>query len=111
MEDNAPAHNHRFLDEFWDKAAKLFDCIELLDVWPASSPDMNPIEKAQKYIQRKVSDRKGADRPKSMEEVAKAWKEEWEALPQETINGWIERAFEVILDRVIKNKGGNEFHD
>ncbi|RPA71570.1 hypothetical protein BJ508DRAFT_217914 [Ascobolus immersus RN42] len=107
MEDNAPSHNTRHLDDFWEQYE---DIIELLE-WPPNSPDFNPIEKAWKYIRGKVAKRKGKAKPTTMEQVAAAWIEEWEKLPQELIDKWIMRAYNDILGRAIKNQGGNEYHD
>ncbi|RPA70946.1 hypothetical protein BJ508DRAFT_336579 [Ascobolus immersus RN42] len=117
MEDNAPAHNSKFLDDFWDNAKKAFgvNIIILLEDWvedwPANSPDLNPIEHAWKYIRKRVSERRGADYPQSMEEVAAAWKDEWEKLPQWQIDAWVDRAYRSILDKIIENGGGNEYPD
>jgi transposase len=60
---------------------------------PRNSPDLNPIENCQMILQRRLRKRfYGVERrPHSAEELFQAAKEEWEAIPQETIDNWIDR--------------------
>ena len=53
----------------------------LLD-WPAYSPDASPIENIWNYLKNRVS-RRG---PLSRDELVRYIKEEWELIPQHTIN-------------------------
>lgn len=49
--------------------------------WPASSPDLNPIENLWSLVKRNVEKRL----PKNMADLKKIMDEEWEAIPQDTI--------------------------
>jgi len=56
--------------------------VEVLEDWPAYSPDLNCIERVWHDLQQRV----GARGPDTQEELIKVIKEEWAALPQKTIN-------------------------
>jgi trehalose-6-phosphate synthase len=43
------------------------------------------------------------------EEVIQAWEKEWQRIPQEEINKWVER-LEDTLKKVLEFKGDNCFH-
>lgn len=52
--------------------------------WEARSPDLSPIERIWAWIQWQVSKR--SPPPANEEEVAQAWQEEWDAIPQRSID-------------------------
>ena len=58
-------------------------------------------------MKRKTT-KKGA--PKSRQEAVKAWQEVWQELPQERIQGWIERLLRHIKV-IIELEGGNEYKE
>jgi len=57
--------------------------------WPPNSPDLNPIENAWALLKRALSKRFSREerRPHSAAELFQAAKEEWELIPQETLDG------------------------
>uniref|UniRef100_A0A3B4TJG1 Tc1-like transposase DDE domain-containing protein n=1 Tax=Seriola dumerili TaxID=41447 RepID=A0A3B4TJG1_SERDU len=52
--------------------------------WPTYSPDMNPIEHAWDALGRAIKERDNI--PQTLQELAQALTEEWEALPTDNIN-------------------------
>ena len=76
--------------------------------WPPNSPDLNPIENTWS-LHKKARQRRLARlerRPHSADELFQAAKEEWELIPQETIDGWIIRLPE-RLQAVLDVDGGH----
>jgi len=99
--DNAPAHRSKFTN----KILRLLDIARI--VWAPQSPDLNAIEHAWDYVRRRVKER--VLFPVTEEEVIFAWEEEWQRIPQEEINKWVER-LEDTLKKVLEFKGDNCFH-
>ncbi|GFT89983.1 transposable element Tcb2 transposase [Trichonephila clavipes] len=57
-------------------------------VWPACSPDMNPIEHVWYALGRRVAGRQRP--PQTLQELERALLEEWDRIPQLVINSLIE---------------------
>ena len=76
-------------------------------LWPANSPNVNASEHAWSYMRRHIS----RDYPTSAtkEQCAQQWRDEWEELPQEQTDTWIDRIPDVIR-QIIAQNGGNNFH-
>ena len=70
QEDNAPAHSSKFT-----KAWKSQSCINLLDNWPASSPDLNLIEWVWDMLEKRIRKRKPL--PNGKTQLKQALLEEW----------------------------------
>jgi len=56
---------------------------------PPSSPDINPIKKCWRRIKQRLHRRK--HQPTNIDEMKAAVTEEWDAIPQEWINGLIDK--------------------
>ncbi|CAH2009750.1 unnamed protein product [Acanthoscelides obtectus] len=78
MDDNARPHRARRVQRVLERG----QIVRL--PWPANSPDMNPIENIWDTIARAVRNR--IDPPTTLNELAAAVNEEWNNLPQESIN-------------------------
>ena len=99
QEDNAPAHSSRYQQEVYD----LYEVIRLL--WPANSPDLNPIEPCWYWMKRKTT----AKGPiYSKKQLTEDWIKCWEELPQEKIQAWIERIPRHVQE-IIRLEGGNAY--
>ena len=55
--------------------------------WPACSPDMNCIEHAWSFLRRAISNR--PHHPLTIQELRNATLEEWDNLPQESLNALV----------------------
>lgn len=101
LEDGAPAHVSKFDTEYMHTNG-----INKL-LWPGNSPDINASEHAWSYMRYHIS----RDYPTSTtkDQCAQQWREEWERLPQEQIDAWIDRIPDVIR-QILAQKGGNNFH-
>jgi transposase len=98
MHDNARCHTSSATTEYLEEV-----CIATLD-WPALSPDLNPIEHVWDDLKRRVRSRNPA--PSSVDELKSALIEEWEGIPQESIQKLI-RSMRNRLRAVIRARGGN----
>lgn len=80
--DNISPHTSRFILEVLN-IAKIIRFL-----WPAQSPDINPIEHIWKYIRKLIRQRqfKGTY-PKTKKEIWTAWEEKWSKTLQKVING------------------------
>ena len=56
--------------------------------WPASSPDLNPIERVWLYVRGMLAKREVY--PKTKEEMKRAWVEEWNKIPVSLVNKFFE---------------------
>ena len=101
QEDKAPAHAHHAQQAVYSR----YEIQRLL--WPGNSPDLNAIEACWPYMKRATT-RRGA--PKSRAEAVRVWEQEWDNLPQEKIQEWIERIPRHIQE-VIRLEGGNEYRE
>jgi transposase len=81
-EDNAPARRSDMEDHFF----KMSNDAKLL--WPPNSPDANANVQAWPWLRRHIT----KDFPPSttIEECEQQWRREWENLPIEQINAWID---------------------
>jgi len=59
--------------------------LQVVDGWPAQSPDLNPIEHMWSRVQQRVSERG----PWGREDLAKYVVEEWNAVPVEVVDGLV----------------------
>ena len=75
--------------------------------WPANSPDLNQIEPAWFHLKVQIS--KLPYRVTNKDVCCQAWDTVWSELAQDHIAQWIGRMPE-RLDRVLQNKGNNNFH-
>lgn len=102
LEDGAPAHRSRIATDYLttERVDKLS--------WPGHSPEINASEHAWPWIRRHIT--KDFEISTTVEECKKQWRSEWEALPQEVINKWIDRIPEVVR-QILRHRGNNDFHD
>ena len=87
MEDGNSAHGHKSTSNCcarWRTAHGI-----VLMPHPPSSPDMNPIEKCWRRIKQRLHRRK--HQPTNIDEIKAAVTEEWDIIPQEWINGLIDK--------------------
>ncbi|KAK6313289.1 hypothetical protein J4Q44_G00166360 [Coregonus suidteri] len=77
MQDNARPHVAGVCQQFLQEEG-----IDAMD-WPASSPDLNPIEHIWDIMSRSIHQRHVA--PQTVQELADALVQVWEEIPQETI--------------------------
>jgi hypothetical protein len=101
QQDNAPSHKSHWTLELLAKEG-----IELLE-HPGDSPDMNAIEK--EWMPLRIAITNVWNRPHTLEWTARAWRSEWEAMPQDRIRGWIWEMLE-NNQRILDDEGGNRFH-
>ena len=72
-------------------------------IWPANSPDMNPIEHVWYLIKIAINKRK--TKPRNVEELKIALLEEWEKIDIKVINSLIE-SMPRRVQALIEAKGG-----
>ena len=97
QQDNDPKHTCRMVREWLDEQE--FRTM----VWPAQSPDLNPIEHLWCYLKRRLAEYEHP--PKGMEELWRRIEEEWEKIPAEVCQGLIE-SMPRRIEAVLKAKGG-----
>ncbi len=73
-------------------------------IWPAQSPDLNPVENLWRLIKIRVSERR--HRIRTVEEMKDAIKEEWERLTEEDFCKCVE-SMHNRCKLVIQAKGGS----
>ncbi|GBO45676.1 hypothetical protein AVEN_130191-1 [Araneus ventricosus] len=78
MDDNARPHRALLVDQFLES-----EDIRRMD-WPATSPDLNPIEHVWDALGRAIATRNSP--PSTNQEMKTALLNEWDQLPQEMIN-------------------------
>jgi phage terminase large subunit GpA-like protein len=95
VQDGAKVHwtpgNRRYLES---------KKIGWLNGYPASTPQLNPIENVWSLMQAKVSDRGPSDR----ESLLQFLQEEWQAYPQSTLDRMV-LSFEDRLERCVQTRG------
>ena len=98
QQDNDPKHTSK-------KATKWFEDndVEVM-VWPAQSPDLNPIEHLWEHLKRVL--RKNPVPAKGAHELWERVVEEWNNIPPETCQNLIE-SMPRRVEAVIKAKGGH----
>lgn len=96
VQDGARAHTSSVVKEFLDLKK-----INVLEGWPARSPDLNPIENLWAIIARKVSD----CGPTDAKQLRAFIKKEWDRFPQSEVDKLV-RSFEQRVRQCVKNKGG-----
>ena len=72
-------------------------------VWPAQSPDLNPIEHLWGYLKRRLPDHDSS--PKGIHELWERVQVDWEGIPVEECQKLIE-SMPRMIEAVIKAKGG-----
>ncbi|GFT13006.1 transposable element Tcb2 transposase [Trichonephila clavipes] len=82
MDDNCRPHRANLVEDF------LFEGGILRMEWPASSPDLNPIEHIWDALGRRVAGCQPP--PQTLQELERALLEEWDRIPQLVINSLID---------------------
>jgi DDE superfamily endonuclease/Winged helix-turn helix len=93
LQDNAPPHTSHS-SKRWLRA----NDVKLIEHWPASSPDLNPIENVWAYLKRRLYRRSIS----TVEQLKAALLEEWDALPEEMLTNAMlsmPRRLQAVLDR------------
>lgn len=98
MDDNNPAHRAKTV------TARLQEAGVPHMLWPAKSPDLNPIEHVWDQLKRRLDDR--TPRPSDLAELRAALVEEWNAWPQNNIVSLV-MSMQRRCQAVIDAKGGN----
>jgi transposase len=97
LQDNAPAHKSESTLDYLDSKG-----IELIDPFPPSSPDLNPIESVWSWMKSDVD----KQYPTSKEELISCVEKSWKAIPQSTIQGFISH-LKTNCNRIIESEGDN----
>ena len=79
QQDNDPKHTSRVAKDFFVK-----NRINVIE-WPSNSPDLNPIENVWFIMKNNAEKRM----PKDVDELKRFMSEEWEKIPQETVQNII----------------------
>ena len=101
MEDNAPAHIHHYHNAPREKLN-----LQKL-VWPANSPDLNPIETIWTEMKDLIKERLGIRMTAAG--IRQVVEEEWITYPVERINRHI-LSMERRIEACIADQGGNCFN-
>jgi transposase len=102
LEDGAPAHISRIANDYLHT-----EQVDKLS-WPGHSPEVNASEHAWPWIRRHIT--KNYPLSGTIDQCEQHWREQWEALPQEVINKWIDGIPDVVR-KIIEYGGKNNFHD
>lgn len=102
LEDGAPAHKSRIAEDFL--SVSFIDKLS----WPGHSPEVNAAEHAWPWIRRHIT--KDFKPSTTTLDCRSHWECEWDSLPQEVIDKWIDQIPEVVR-RIIEHGGKNDFHD
>ena len=97
QQDNDPKHTCKKVKEWLDEQE--FRTM----VWPAQSPDLNPIEHTWGYLKRRLAEYEHP--PSGMEELWDRIQVEWEKIPAEECQKLIE-SMPRRVQAVLKAKGG-----
>lgn len=98
MHDNARPHVARVVIDY------LRDVELMVMDWPPLSPDLNPIEHVWDELGRRVKNRFPS--PANLRDLRAALTEEWDNIPQETIQNFIQ-GMNKRMQAVIRARGGN----
>jgi len=98
MEDNAPTHTSKIATNW-----RLKNGISRM-LWPANSPDLNPIENIWSILKRRLNSR--PRQPTSKEEMVAAILEEWDKIPTQVIADLIASMKKRVAE-VLKANGGS----
>lgn len=99
--DNAPAHRARVVTDFLQQ--QQVDAM----VWPALSPDLNPIEHLWDVLGRRI--RANHPRPANLQRLFQFLQEEWEAVPQVTLQNLILSMRRRCQDCIAANGGHTRY--
>ena len=97
QQDNAPIHNAKVTKK-WFKERN----IEIMD-WPASSPDLNPIENVWKLMKDNIQ--KHENFPRTVNELKIALKEEWSDFDMSVLRR-VADSMPQRIEAVLEAKGG-----
>jgi transposase len=103
QQDNAPSHAAKFTKT---RMAQL-GLHDFLFPWPASSPDMNPIEEIWRRMKCRVARRN--PRPTKLAHLHAALQEEWDAITHEEIQALISTMSQRIAALLEANGGHTRF--
>ncbi|GFW64543.1 transposable element Tc1 transposase [Trichonephila clavipes] len=92
MDDNATCHRTFAVQDCVDS-----DCIQRL-LWPARSPDLNPIENVWDPLGRQVAGRNYP--PTNKNNLIRALTEEWDKLPQQLLDNVVQRRITFDFQRI-----------
>jgi transposase len=96
MQDGARCHQARSTKDYLFRQG-----IQLLEPWPAHSPDINPIEQVWALLDRRISELGVANSIGELESLAK---KAWNSIPQATLNAFAE-SFADKVRRCVANNG------
>jgi transposase len=100
QDDNAPIHRAKKVQNWFLEHASAVKHI----VWPAQSPDLNPIEHVWALLESRI--RKRTPAPTSVHDLRQALQEEWVAIPISDLRKLVHSMSRRVL-AVIAAKGGN----
>jgi hypothetical protein len=98
QQDNDPKHTSGLAKIWFNDHG--FDVM----VWPANSPDLNPIEHLWDYLKRKLGEYENP--PKGILELWERVEEEWEKIP-ESVHQDLICSMPRSVEAVLKAKGGH----
>ena len=98
QQDNDSKHTSALAKEWFNNHD-----IEVM-VWPAQSPDLNPIEHLWQHLKMKLGEYESP--PNSIHELWERVQKEWEAIPKEVCQNLI-ASMPRRVEAVIKAKGGH----
>ena len=98
QDDNAPAHRARVVNDFLQQN----QVVRM--VWPACSPDLNPIEHLWDVLGRRV--RSNNPPPATLARLDQILHAEWAAIPRATLQNLV-RSMRRRCEAVIQARGGH----
>ncbi|GFV25171.1 transposable element Tcb2 transposase [Trichonephila clavipes] len=103
MDDNATGHRTLAVQDCIDSEG-----IQRL-VWPARSPDLNPIENVWDALGRQVAGRNHP--PTNKNTLIRALREEWDKLPQQLLDNVVQNRVKLCIRRRNDNRHVSEFNN